>query len=42
MVVPGERLTAESVLQIEQYLKEGLNVQGLDKAVRIRVLRDGK
>lgn len=40
MVVPGERLTAEVIKQIERYLKEGLNVQGLEQNARIWVLRD--
>lgn len=40
VVVPGERLTAEVIKQIERYLKEGLNVQGLEQNARIWVLRD--
>ena len=40
MVVPGERLSAETIQQIKKYLKEGLNVQGLEKEARIWVLQD--
>jgi len=42
VVVPGERLTAEVIKQIERYLKEGLNVQGLEQNARIWVLRDSE
>lgn len=42
LVVPGERLTAELIQQIEAYVKEGLNVQGLEKDARIWVLRDSE
>lgn len=40
MVVPGERLSAETIQQIKKYLEEGLNVQGLEKEARIWVLQD--
>lgn len=42
IVVPGEQLSAESVAQIERYLQEGLNVQGLENDARIWVLRDSE
>ena len=42
IVVPGERLSAEVLEQIEGYLTEGLNVQGLEKNAQIWVLRDSE
>lgn len=42
IVVPGERLSAEVLEQIEGYLTEGLNVQGLEKNAQIWVLRDNE